>query len=76
MEQDLSKMTDEQLAAAAAQLADDRTKVRKAQNAVTAEQEMRKALAGMSGPAREVAKIRLEGKIDAEGGAKPQEDKQ
>lgn len=69
MAKKIENMNDEELEAEAAALARQRTEVRLRQNAVTAEQETRRALANVSGATREALQIRLGGNISGEGGA-------
>lgn len=69
MAKKIENMSDEDLEAEAAALAKQRTEIRLRQNAVTAEQETRRALANVSGATREALQIRLGGNISGEGGA-------
>lgn len=65
----LAQLTDAELDAEDTRLAAERTRVRLAQNDVTAEKETRALLAGLSGASREVVRARLEGTIGSSGGA-------
>jgi hypothetical protein len=60
---DYAMMSDEELTALGATLAEERTRVREAQNAVAAEIEIRQALIGMSGAARDAMTLRLAGGV-------------
>lgn len=69
MAKSIEKMTDDELAMEADRLATTRTEIRLQQNAITTEQETRKALSGVSGATREALSIRLGGDIIAAGEA-------
>lgn len=60
---DYTTWSDEDLAVEADRLAEERTRVRLQQNAVSAEADLRRMMKGMSGAAREALTIRLEGGV-------------
>ena len=65
----LERMTDEELEAKSAELAEQKRAIREEQNAVDAELETRRAIAQLSGPARRIVEARLAGKSDSAGSA-------
>lgn len=67
----LTDMTDAELAAEEAKLAEAHEAVRLAQNAVRAEIETRIALGNVSGSTREALKLRLGGTVAPSGKANP-----
>lgn len=64
---DTAKLSDEELEARRSELAEERTRVRLAQNEVQAEIDLRAALSSMSGPVRRIVEIRLGGTVTPEG---------
>lgn len=66
----IERMSDEELAVEAEALAATRTEIRLRQNAITVEQETRRALAGVSGATREALSLRLGGTVSPAGEAK------
>lgn len=68
-EKTLKGMSDEKLEKLSSDLAETRTQVRLAQNAVASEIEIRRALAAMSPETRRVINLRLGGEIAPSGSA-------
>lgn len=67
---DVSTMDDDQLSAWAADLADQRTEIRLAQNRVQAEIDLRRALSSMSDETRRIVQVRFGGAATPEGEAR------
>lgn len=72
---DYASMSDEELEAAAAALADERTRVRLEQNVCQAEVELRIMLKNMSGAARHALVLRLTGDATPAGASKAEKTK-
>ncbi len=72
---DYGSMTDEELAEKSEELAAERTRVRLEQNKVSAEQEIRRSLATMSGAGREALLLRLSGEAKPKAETKKGDDK-
>lgn len=71
---ELSKLSDDELAALDAELAAKRTEIRLEQIAVSAEIDLRRALGAMSAESRRIIHIRLEGGISPSGDATPEKE--
>ena len=68
---DLSRMGDKDLQKLADNLAEQRTEIRLAQNAVGVELELRRSLAAMTPETRKVVRLRLDGGVAPTGEAAP-----
>ena len=70
-EKDLTKFSDKELEAESSRLAEERTKVRLAQNAVADELSARKMLEGLSEGAKRTLQLKLGGEISSAGEGAP-----